>query len=241
MFTLTTMPATRVTIALNSKQSQKAPLLIPASASTDPASTASCRDLVIKTAQSKLRLKRATRIFAAGGRELKEKKDWDDVLKDDVILLLSAGEEYVGSKKENTPSFQGQNPDISEPSKTGNSNCSIEVLANNAFIDSTSIAQLETTTQVLPGIIHAVAQPDLHPGTKFPIGAVFVSEGWIHPPLIGGDIGCGMVCTFLRFLFPTDAVTGAVRRVSGAEGCLLFVVTSLIRFPPPSTYQRRVC
>lgn len=24
------------------------------------------------------------------------------------------------------------------------------------------------------------------------IGAVYVSQGWIHPPLIGGDIGCGM-------------------------------------------------
>jgi RNA-splicing ligase RtcB len=44
----------------------------------------------------------------------------------------------------------------------------------------------------LPGLIHAVAQPDLHLGTKFPIGAVFVSKGWIHPPLIGEDIGCGM-------------------------------------------------
>lgn len=40
--------------------------------------------------------------------------------------------------------------------------------------------------------MHAVGQPDLHPGTKFPIGAVFVSKGWVHPPLIGGDIGCGM-------------------------------------------------
>jgi RNA-splicing ligase RtcB len=40
--------------------------------------------------------------------------------------------------------------------------------------------------------VYGVGQPDLHPGTKYPIGAVFVSKGWVHPPLIGGDIGCGM-------------------------------------------------
>lgn len=37
-----------------------------------------------------------------------------------------------------------------------------------------------------------MGQPDLHPGSKFPIVAVFASRRWIHPPLIGGDIGCGM-------------------------------------------------
>ena len=73
-----------------------------------------------------------------------------------------------------------------------NPDCPVNLLATKSFIDSQSIAQLETTARTLPGMIHGVGQPDLHPGTKFPIGAVFVSQEWIHPPLIGGDIGCGM-------------------------------------------------
>jgi RNA-splicing ligase RtcB len=73
-----------------------------------------------------------------------------------------------------------------------NPNCPIVNLAEKAVVDTQAIGQLEQTAHTLPGLIHAVGQPDLHPGNRFPIGAVFVSEGWIHPPLIGGDIGCGM-------------------------------------------------
>lgn len=214
------MHATRVTVALNSKQSQKAPIVIPSSTNLDPASTSSCRDLVIKTAQSKLRLKRATRIFAAGGRELKVKQDWETVLTDDVVLLVSAGEEYVGSKKEEALN-QGQNQDERGPSKSGNADCSIEVLADMAFVDPTSITQLETTARSLPGMMHAVAQPGLHPGTKFPIGAVFVSQEWIHPPLIGGDIGCGMAwykTKLSRSQVEGDKGRKIAERLQGLEG-----------------------
>lgn len=186
------MPATRVNIALNSKQSQKAPLLIPSSTSFNPSSPISCRDFVIKAAQSKLRLKKASRIFVAGGRELLEQQDWEDVLKNDVLFLVSAGEEYVGAKKKGYLEVRTDDQNSRGPSAQGNPDCSIKILAQNAFIDAQSITQLETTARTLPGIIHAVAQPDLHPGTRFPIGAIFVSEEWIHPPLIGGDIGCGM-------------------------------------------------
>ena len=188
------MPATRVTVASNSKQSQKAPLLIPSSTSLDPASCPSCHSLVIKTAQSKLRLKKASRIFVHGGRELTGHKDWEDVLKDDVVLLVSAGEDYVGSRTEDSTSTSGQGG----PHPDANSDCPVELLAEKAFVDTLSVTQLETTARSLPGIVHAVGQPDLHPGTKFPVGAVFVSKGWIHPPLIGGDIGCGMAWYKMR-------------------------------------------
>ncbi|MCJ1254312.1 hypothetical protein MMC24_002127 [Lignoscripta atroalba] len=189
------MPAVRVTLALNTKQSQKVPLLLPSSTSLDPTSSTSCHALVLKAAQSKLRVKKASRVFVAGtGQELAKEQDWKNVLKDDVVLLISAGEEYVGTKKEETLSELGEDGQtINNVSSTaGNPDCTINILANKASIDPLSITQVETTARTLPGIIHAVAQPDLHPGTKFPIGAVFVSEGWIHPPLIGGDIGCGM-------------------------------------------------
>lgn len=184
------MPATRVTVASNSNQSQKTPLLIPDSASFDPTSSPSCYSLVIRTAQSKLRLKKAQRVFIPGGRELTEQEDWEQSLKDDVILLVSIGEEYVGSRKKDVRCSGERGGQHAHGD--ANPECSIEILAANAFVDSLSITQVETTARTLPGMVHAVAQPDLHPGTKFPIGAVFVSQGWIHPPLIGGDIGCGM-------------------------------------------------
>ena len=184
------MPATRVTISSNAKQSLKAPLLIPSSNSYEPSAPSSVKSLVLKTAQSKLRLKKASRIFVAGGKELITEEDWKATLKDDVVLLVSLGEEYVGSRStESTSSHVGVDDARSTES---NPDCPIEILAEESLVDDLSLKQLETTARTLPGIIHAVAQPDLHPGTKYPIGAVFVSKTWIHPPLIGGDIGCGM-------------------------------------------------
>ncbi|KAH7095890.1 tRNA-splicing ligase [Paraphoma chrysanthemicola] len=175
------MPATRVTIALNTKQSQKAPLLVPESASADPAATSSIRALIFNTARSKLRLKKPLRVFVGrNGQELISEDDWKRNVKDDIVLLVSAGEEYVGIKCESFVHAQA------------NHHCPVELLAANATVESYSVTQLSKTAHTLPGIIHAVGQPDLHPGTKFPIGAVFASQGWIHPPLIGGDIGCGM-------------------------------------------------
>lgn len=94
------MPSTRITVALNAKQSQKAPLLIPSSTSTDPTDPSSIRALVIKTTQSKLRLKKPSRIYVGGtGQELSTKEDWENNIKDDAVLLVSTGEDFVGVKK----------------------------------------------------------------------------------------------------------------------------------------------
>jgi hypothetical protein len=70
------VPAIRVTIASNAKQSQKAPVVIPASASADPAAASSIRALVFKTAQSKLRLKKPIRVYVGRtGQELLTEDD----------------------------------------------------------------------------------------------------------------------------------------------------------------------
>jgi hypothetical protein len=58
-----------------------------------------------------------------------------------------------------------------------NPGCPVELLTSNTPVESLSITQLSTTAHTLPGIVHAVGQPDLHPGTKFPIGAVIASKG----------------------------------------------------------------
>ncbi|KAK4695246.1 release factor H-coupled RctB family protein, partial [Lecanoromycetidae sp. Uapishka_2] len=171
------MPSTLITIASNSNQSVKAPIVLP-SLNSGPA----YHSHIIKVAKDKLRLKKPSRIFLQGGRELTPNTEWSNALEKNVVLLVSIGEDYVGNKTEDAPSAH---PDA-------NPKCPVNLLANTAFVDTESTKQLETTARTLPGIVHAVGQPDLHPGTKFPIGAVFVSRGWIHPPLIGGDIGCGM-------------------------------------------------
>lgn len=109
------MPATCITVASNAKQSQRAPLLVPASTSLDPSAFASAQSLVFKAAQSKLRLKKPVRIYVAGtGQELVTGDDWKHVLKDGVVLLVSAGEEYVGSKKEDN----GKHREYSLPAHT---------------------------------------------------------------------------------------------------------------------------
>lgn len=94
--------AIRVTVANNAKQSQKAPLLLPTSASNSPAAADSMRSLVFKAAQSKLKLKKPTRVFMKEtGQELVHEDHWNSsVIKNDVILLVSAGEDYIGVKKE---------------------------------------------------------------------------------------------------------------------------------------------
>ncbi|KAF2706882.1 hypothetical protein K504DRAFT_385614 [Pleomassaria siparia CBS 279.74] len=169
--------AIRITVASNVQQRSKAPLLIPASTTLASAIKA----LVFKTASSKLRIKKPSRVYAAkSGQELLTDDDWEKWIDNDATLLVSAGEEYVGLKREDSRHAQA------------NPSCPTYILAERAPVDHSSIIQVTTTAHTLPGIIYGVGQPDLHPGTKFPIGAVFVSKGWIHPPLIGGDIGCGM-------------------------------------------------
>ncbi|KAF2430585.1 hypothetical protein EJ08DRAFT_238691 [Tothia fuscella] len=172
----------RVTIALNTNRTIKSLLLLPADAPRDPKAAKSCHSLVLAGAKTKLRLKKGWRIFVSeSGEELLIEEDWRTNLRNDVVLLVSAGEEYVGLRKE-----------AEEDDVKGNADCVVVNLAEKAVVDGEAVVQLENSATTLPGIIHAVGQPDLHVGNKFPIGAVFVSEGWIHPHLIGGDIGCGM-------------------------------------------------
>lgn len=65
------------------------------------------------------------------------------------------------------------------------------VASKSTWIESAAVDQLKKTA-LLPGIELAVGPPDLHPGKGSPIGAAFVSNGWIYPALVGNDIGCGI-------------------------------------------------
>lgn len=68
-----------------------------------------------------------------------------------------------------------------------------------SWIEGEALRQLYAAAR-LEGVRLAVGFPDLHPGKGSPVGAAYVSEGFIYPCLIGGDIGCGMA------LFKTDLV-----------------------------------
>jgi len=101
------MPSIRLTVALNSNQSTKTPLLIPPNTPLDPSEPKSCYSLVLTAAKSKLRLKskKPARVFVQGtGEELLDEERWKLALKNDIVLLVSGGEEYVGLRKEITES-----------------------------------------------------------------------------------------------------------------------------------------
>jgi release factor H-coupled RctB family protein len=69
----------------------------------------------------------------------------------------------------------------------------------NTWMTDEAVRQLYAAAK-LDGMRLAVGFPDLHSGKVGPVGAAFVTEGFIYPHLIGGDIGCGMA------MFKTDLV-----------------------------------
>ncbi|RPB12674.1 release factor H-coupled R [Morchella conica CCBAS932] len=184
------MPATRLTLIANASQTNRCPLLLPSSDSD-------ILTAVFTTSKAKLRIKKPTRVFLRGGHELFTSDDIQQYLKDDLVLLISAGEAYVGNTK-------------APPSTT----CTVHTITSQLALDPVSLSQLAECAK-LPGIISAVGLPDLHPGTRFPIGCTFISDGYIHPPLIGGDIGCGM--SWYRTTLKADKLWDAagVKKVAG--------------------------
>jgi len=69
---------------------------------------------------------------------------------------------------------------------------SVRVIASSqSWVEGEAVRQLEAMAR-LPGMTLAVGLPDLHPGKGAPVGAAFLSEGFLYPYLVGSDIGCGM-------------------------------------------------
>ncbi len=79
------------------------------------------------------------------------------------------------------------------------------IASDRNWIEGNSIQQLEATAK-LKGIKMAVGLPDLHAGKGYPVGAAFLSKGWIYPALVGNDIGCGMG------LWKTELKTSKIKR-----------------------------
>jgi len=79
-----------------------------------------------------------------------------------------------------------------------------------SWIEGEALRQLYAAAK-LEGMRLVVGFPDLHSGKGSPVGAAFVTEGFIYPHLIGGDIGCGMA------LFKTDLVQRDIKLDRWAE------------------------
>ncbi len=65
------------------------------------------------------------------------------------------------------------------------------IASSQNWIEGAAVQQLAKTAE-LAGMRLAVGLPDLHPGKGSPIGAAFVTDGWIYPALVGSDVGCGI-------------------------------------------------
>lgn len=67
-----------------------------------------------------------------------------------------------------------------------------------------------------PGCLRAVGMPDLHAGQHGPIGAALAFGDGAHPPLIGGDAGCGARLVALPSVRPggLDALERRVREAT---------------------------
>lgn len=65
------------------------------------------------------------------------------------------------------------------------------IASSDNWIEGEATRQLNDTA-LLEGMKKCVGLPDLHPGKGGPIGAAFLSTGFIYPTLIGNDIGCGI-------------------------------------------------
>jgi len=162
------MPSTRITIISNANQTQRAAFLLASSSLAG----------ILKAAKDKLRMKKPCRVFLSGGNEIADEQTLAKYLQNGAEFQVSCGEDFIGIKKVD---LSAEDAEVAE----------VRVISNQSFVDPVSVMQLKATAG-MKGMLQVVGMPDLHPGLKYPVGAAFVTEDWIYPPLLGGDIGCGM-------------------------------------------------
>lgn len=61
----------------------------------------------------------------------------------------------------------------------------------SSWIEGAAVRQLEHML-MRRGVVAVAGMPDLHPGHKGPVGCAVLTNGVVHPDIIGADIGCGM-------------------------------------------------
>lgn len=197
------MSYTRVNLILSTQQTSKSVILVP---SPPPRNV---RNHILAAAKSKLKCKKPSRIFLPGGHELLDDASVSIYLTSDSKFLISSGEDYVGNVS-------------MVPMVAPGSGATVTVICDPEDVDPLALTQLDAC-KVLPGMVRIVGLPDLHPGDQFPIGGAFATDGYVHPQLIGGDIGCGMSLYELPFLNASKLDNGngwkkVAEALTGLEG-----------------------
>lgn len=194
------MPSTRITIISNANQTLRATFLLPSSTLGLPA--------ILKAAKDKLRLKKPSRLFLPGGNEIPDGQTLGRYLQNGAEFHVSCGEEFIGIKKVDLSAEDAGDVEV-------------RVISKESYVDPVSVTQLKATA-AMKGMVQVCGMPDLHPGLKYPVGAAFVTEEWIHPPLLGGDIGCGMAVYRIPTFKAKDVADSEVKKLAerlvGIEG-----------------------
>ncbi len=84
----------------------------------------------------------------------------------------------------------------------------------NMKIETGAVNQLKNAAS-LPGVIRALATPDIHQGYGVPIGSVLGCTDIVVPAAVGYDINCGMrvhTTPFDRNDFPAEELARSIRR-----------------------------
>ncbi|KAK4687550.1 release factor H-coupled RctB family protein, partial [Tremellales sp. Uapishka_1] len=179
------MSRATVTIVSNQNHSIRSAIVITG----PPVSSIPLYDQILRAAKNKLRLKKPTAIFTMSGEEVSPSSLLSLTLLE-ATYHIASGEPFIGSHHSSTASTA---PAL------------VTVLAAQSAIAPDAYTQLKGCSH-LPGMAHCFGMPDLHPGGKTPIGAVFQTTGRLYPDLIGGDIGCGM--TVFRTRLTKEQVEG---------------------------------
>ncbi len=127
---------------------------------------------ILKSIKNKFRVKAKT-LFFVNGEIITN--DNIDILNNCNTIHFSLADEFIGKIK---------HLELPRTNKT-------KIIGRDSLIEKEAINQLEYTA-MLSGIKMAVGMPDLHVGRGIPVGAVFASQNFIWPHLIGNDIGCGI-------------------------------------------------
>ncbi|KAJ7109460.1 release factor H-coupled R [Mycena epipterygia] len=158
------MPSRVVTVTLNYNHSKRFALLLSPSELNH-------REAILREARNKFRAK-VSAIFLSGGVILAEGENLPELVSQ---VWVGKGEPYCGPPAlASTAAFDAE----------------LHLISGKSYIDDKAIEQLKLVGR-LPGVALTVGLPDLHPGSRFPIGCAIAAEG-IYPALIGSDVGCGI-------------------------------------------------
>ncbi|KAJ7685264.1 release factor H-coupled R [Mycena polygramma] len=161
------MPSRAVTVTLNYNHSKRFALLLsPSSAEDDH------RQTILREARNKFRVK-VSSVYLPGGVILADGESLPELVSH---VWVGRGEAYCGP------------PAVHAPASAFDSE--LHLISGKSFLDEKAIEQLKFVGR-LPGVALTVRLPDLHPGSRFPIGCVIAADG-IYPALIGSDVGCGI-------------------------------------------------